>query len=79
MTLAATGLLVDSPSFLYAYEQGDTLAVYCSPVVRHTDPRYRPVADFLADTPHEVSFECVYDDPNMFFNQAVLTVYKLDP
>lgn len=70
---------VTHPSFLLARSCSKAiggLVVYISPVVRETDPIYRPIADLLKRVRHVLVFEERMRDINMMFSEATLRVYR---
>lgn len=68
-------LAISYHCWLYAYTAAVGLLVYRSPMVRDSDPIYRPVAELLETHRLSVANHQVILDPSMIMGRGELTVW----
>lgn len=76
--MSAWRIVANVPRLLLADDDDGTLTVWRSPLVKHTDDIYQPVAEWLRAAPYERVSETERNDPALWFG-CVETVYRRVP
>lgn len=72
-----THTIVQREHWIFATTYSDILIVYRTPILLDTDPTYANVAAMLKQR-HEVLWRQTVPDPDMFFGQAELSIYRIE-